>query len=250
MVNSKKIVLVTGGASGIGAAVAVAFAKSGAEVILSEHVTSCRETLDAIHALGGTGKVIKADVSKGRDVNELVERIISEYGRLDVLFANAGIVKLKLVKDMSDEEWDETINMNVKSIFLCCRAALPCMIRQGEGKIICVSSSLGGTQAYPGLAHYSAAKAGIEGFVKCLALELAHSGVTINAIAPGPVRTRVQTKQVLDDLAKRVPFGRVAEPEDVASVAIFLASDNLKYMTGSVILLDGGLSLEERTTCE
>jgi 3-oxoacyl-[acyl-carrier protein] reductase len=221
--------LVTGAASGIGAAIAEAFAAAGADLCLADR--SDGPGLDDVaHGCAGAGvkvRTVRADVSVEADVAHMLEVARGELGSVEILVNNAGIVTEGRVHDMSLETWDEMIAINLRSVFLCCRAALPPMLQSGFGRIINISSQVG-QRGGAGLAHYAAAKAGIIGFTKSLARELGGTGVTANCIAPGPIDTPLGgnlSQEWTSSLKAGLPLGRFGLPYEVAPTAVLLASD-------------------------
>jgi 3-oxoacyl-[acyl-carrier protein] reductase len=240
-----KIVLVTGAGRGIGKAIALKLAESGATVIVN---SLSQPNIDAvvagIKASGGLAAGMAADVSSPEDVLKLFSDIISAYGRLDILVNNAGVTRDQLLLRMTDEEWDEVIATDLKSVFLCTRAAFKYMVKERRGRIISISSVVG-LIGNAGQSNYAAAKAGIIGFTRAASREVASRGITVNAVAPGFIETdmtsRLAEKQKLE-LLSRIPAGYFGTPEDVAGVVVFLASDSARYITGQVITIDGGMT--------
>ncbi len=244
---SGKTALVTGSARGIGRAIALKLAGAGVDVALNGSRAS--EALDAtaneVRVLGRKVLAIAADVSAPEEVNRLVDAVVGEWGRLDILVNNAGVTRDGLVMRMTDEDWDTVLDTDLKSAFLCSRAVLRPMLKARSGRIINVASVIG-LMGNPGQANYAAAKAGIFGLTKSLAKEVGSRGITVNALAPGYIQTRMT--DVLDEKQKetiraRIPLSNLGTPEDVAEAAVFLASDGARYITGQVLAVDGGLSL-------
>jgi 3-oxoacyl-[acyl-carrier protein] reductase len=233
-----KVALVTGASRGIGAAIARELASAGAEVVVG--FNAGREEAEALAAELG-GRAVQADVSSLADAARLVE----EAGELDVLVNNAGLTRDGLLARMSDEDWQVVLDTNLGSVFATCRAAVRPMMKRRAGAIVNVSSIVG-LHGNPGQANYAASKAGIIGFTKALARELGSRGVRANVVAPGYVGTRLT--EVLPDAAKaamlaNTPLGRLGEPEDVAGAVRFLCSDEASFITGEVLLVDGGLGM-------
>ena len=245
-----KVAFVTGASSGIGEEVAVAFAREGADVILTEYSTSAAKAAQKVEDLGRKALVTKVNVGKTEDVNQAVEKGIEEFGKIDILFSNAAItgVNPELCFEMSDEEFEKIININLKGYFRCCRAVLPSMLKQRYGRIILVGSVVGIRQGWPTRVHYAASKGGIEGMTRSLAMEVAAYGVTVNCLAPGLVRTpqTLDPQSITEEGLQKakeeyVPVKFIADPEDISPFAVLLASDESRYLTGTSILVDGGM---------
>jgi NAD(P)-dependent dehydrogenase (short-subunit alcohol dehydrogenase family) len=241
-----KIAFVTGGGRGLGRAGALAFAKAGAHVALVSRTRSqLEETAVAVEALGRTALVVTADTRNAADVEAAVRNAVETFGRIDILFNNAGTNIRKNVVDMPDEDWHTIMDTNVKGAFLVARAVARQMVRQGFGTIINMSS-MSAASAEPTKAVYAASKGAIALLTKGLALELAPHGIRVNAIAPGYMLTSLvkggleadpeRKKRVL----ARIPLGRLGEPEEIGGALVFLASDAARYVTGATITIDGG----------
>jgi 3-oxoacyl-[acyl-carrier protein] reductase len=230
--------LVTGGSRGIGRAIAAELANAGAEVVIG-YRSGADEAKDAASEIGG--KAVQADVSNADDAKRLVE----EAGDVDILVNNAGVTRDGLLARMSDEDWDVVIDTNLRGTFNTCRAVTRGMMKRRAGAIVNVSSVVG-LHGNPGQANYSASKAGIIGFTKALARELGSRGVRANVVAPGYISTRL-TNELSEELRgamlANTPLGRFGEPEDVAGVVRFLVSDEAAFVTGEVLLVDGGLGM-------
>lgn len=241
-----KVAVITGAGRGIGAAIGRRFAAEGASVVLNSLSDSAAKVAEEIIASGGKATVVQGDVSKADDVAKVIEAAVSNFGRLDILVNNAGITRDGLLMRMSEEDWDAVLDTNLKSVYLCCRAALRPMLKsRGGGRIINLSSVIG-LSGNAGQANYGASKAGIIGFTKSLAKELASRQVTVNAIAPGFIVTDMtagMTEESKQALMKRIPLGTLGTPDDVSAVAAFLASDEAKYVTGQTLTIDGGMTL-------
>ena len=244
-----RVVIVTGAGSGIGRASSVLFAKEGAKVVAVDFVREGGiETANIIEKDGGDSLFVEADVSKSDDVQKMVIAAIKKFGRIDVLFNNAGINLEKTVTDTSEQEWDKIVDVNLKGVFLCSKYAIPEMIRNGGGVIINTASIRGLVGQYHESA-YCASKGGVVLLTKAMALDYGGDNIRVNCICPGAVLTPL-TKSFLDDLPdpelemretlKKIPLGRMGQPEDVARVALFLASDESAYLTGLAIPVDGG----------
>lgn len=244
---SGKTALVTGAGSGIGRASAIALAGCGAFVVLNyrQNEAGARETLDQIEQAGGQGCVVAADVSLAQEVEQLMNEVARATGRLDILVNNAGgLVKRSKVAEMSEALWDEVMAINVKSTFLCCRAALPLMRGRGWGRIINLSSLAAHDGGGIGAAHYAASKGAIKTFTSGLAKEVASEGITVNCVAPGlidtafhDVHTPAQNRQRMVD---NTPLAREGQPQDVADAILFLASDLARFITGETLNINGG----------
>jgi len=239
---SSKVAIVTGGARGIGREIALKLAEVGATVVVSD-IAEAEPVAEEIRAMKRQSLAVQADVSSAADVTTLVEKVISNFGRVDILVNNAGIARDQLLLRMSDEDWDAVLNVNLKSVFLCTRAVLRQMIKQRWGRIISISSIVG-IVGNPGQANYASAKAGIIGFTRTIAREVGSRGITANAIAPGFIETKM-TQQLGEEqrqeLMKRIPLGFLGSPRDVAEAVAFLASEEARYITGQVLGVDGGM---------
>jgi 3-oxoacyl-[acyl-carrier protein] reductase len=240
-----KTAVVTGGSRGIGRAIALALASKGANVVVN--YTSNREAAEAvvaeINGLGVSGMAVKADVSNSEEVENLVNEVLNSYGSIDILVNNAGITRDNLIIRMTEKEFDDVINTNLKGAFICTKAASKVMIKQKSGKIINVSSVVG-IIGNAGQSNYAAAKAGLIGFTKSMARELAKRGINVNAVAPGFIETDMTSKlsdKVKEEFAQSIPLNRTGKPEDIAKAVLFLASEYSDYITGQVINIDGGM---------
>lgn len=242
-----KVALVTGGSRGIGKAIVLSFAKEGVKVLINYkgNEKAAMETLEEVKKIGGEGEIFKADVGIEEEVEKMFNFVLEKWGRLDILVNNAGITRDNLLIRMKNEEWDQVINTNLKGVFYCTRLAVKIMLKQRYGRIINISSVIG-LRGNIGQANYAAAKAGIIGFTKAVAREVASRGITVNAVAPGFILTDM-TEVLSDEMKKKaleeIPMGRFGDPEDVASAVKFLASDEAGYITGVVLSIDGGLSI-------
>jgi NAD(P)-dependent dehydrogenase (short-subunit alcohol dehydrogenase family) len=243
-----KVALVTGASSGIGRATAVALAERGASVAVNFHrnESGAEETRAAVVNAGGRATVIQADVTRASDVRALVARTIEEFGALDILVNNAGslVERLKIL-ELTEERWDEVIDLNLKSAFLCSQAVAASMIERKTGAIVNVSSIAGRNGGALGSIHYSTAKGGLITMTKGFAKELAPYGVRVNAVSPGvidtPYHERFSTPEAMKAYVGGIPLGRVGTPEEVASVIAFLASDAASYLSGETIEINGGM---------
>jgi 3-oxoacyl-[acyl-carrier protein] reductase len=242
---SGKVALVTGSARGIGRAIAEAFCAEGAIVVVNDvgDDAGARETLTALEAAGGKGSVEMFDVSDPAQVEGGVRNIFAARGRIDVLVNNAGITRDNLLMRMSEEEFDAVLRVNLKGTYLLTKAVTRIMMKQRSGRVINLSSVVG-MMGNAGQSNYAAAKAGIVGFTKATARELAARNITVNAIAPGFIRTAMTAglpEGVQKAFLAQIPLGRFAEPQEVAALALFLASDAASYITGQVIGINGGM---------
>lgn len=244
MIN-KGCAVVTGASRGIGASIAKILAKSGYSVVLnySRSEKSVGEVLKTITANGGDGCIFKCDVSSRDEIDSMISFAVKSYGKIDVLVNNAGISQQKLFTDITQNDWNNMISVNLSGVFNCCQSVLPDMIRRKNGKIINISS-VWGVYGASCEVHYSAVKAGVIGLTKALAKEVAPSGITVNAVAPGCILTDMLTNELDEDtissLAVDTPLGRLGTPEDVAKAVLFLASDGADFITGQILGVDGG----------
>lgn len=235
----------TGASRGIGKAIALALGQAGAKVAcIARNEEKLRETADAISAGGGTAAIYMCDVTDSAAVQKVVDSVVEDWGQLDIVVNNAGITRDTLIPRMSDEEWDDVISTNLRSVFLFTRAATQVMMRKRSGRIINISS-VSGIMGNPGQANYSASKAGIIGLTKTVARELAGRKVTVNAICPGFIATEMTDAMgqvVQDEVKKRVPAKRLGEAHEIADAVLYLASDSAAYLTGHILTVDGGLT--------
>jgi 3-oxoacyl-[acyl-carrier protein] reductase len=237
--------LVTGASQGIGRAIALRLAAAGARVAcVARSVGKLESVVAEIQAAGGTGLAIPCDVTRAESVNSAVEQAAGAFGRLDILVNNAGITRDTLVPRMSDDQWDEVLNTNLRGAFLFTRAATLVMMRARYGRIINISS-VSGLMGNPGQANYSASKAGLIGLTRTVARELAGRKVTVNAVAPGFVESEMTAAlgpAVLDEVKVRVPAKRLGTGDEIAAAVLFLAAPESAYITGQVLTVDGGLT--------
>lgn len=243
-----RVAIVTGSGQGIGKAIALTLAKKGCNLAVCDITDKTHEAVKEIEAMGSRAIAIKTDVSNRKQVEAMAAATLTKFGRIDILVNNSGIYPYKNLIDMTEEEWDKVLNVNLKGVFNCTKAVLPTMIKQKYGKIVNIASIAGTTVGYVGLTHYSASKAAILGFTKAAALELAPYGININAIAPGPVETPGMHTSLnggtLDPIIQTIPIRRLAQPTDIANLAVFLASDESSNITGQCIISDGGYTLQ------
>ena len=244
---STKIALVTGGSRGIGKEIALALAKEGNNIAISYGTNSegAMEVVNEIKAYGVDGIAVKADVSVSEDVKHLIKTVEDQLGTIDILVNNAGITKDNLLIRMSEEDWDSVMDVNLKGTFLCTKAVSRSMMKKRYGKIINITSVVGIT-GNAGQGNYSASKAGVIGFTKSMAKELASRGIRVNAVAPGLIKTdmtNVLTDEIKAEMLKMIPLNTMGNPEDIANLVVFLASEKSDYITGQIIKIDGGMAI-------
>ncbi|BAZ44085.1 3-oxoacyl-[acyl-carrier protein] reductase [Chondrocystis sp. NIES-4102] len=238
-----QVAIVTGASRGIGKAAALALANQGAKVVINYARSSeaAESIVQEISAAGGEAIARRADVSKSEEVDNLIKQTLDAFGRIDVLVNNAGITQDTLLLRMKLEQWQAVIDLNLTGVFLCTKAVSKIMLKQRSGRIINIAS-VAGQMGNPGQANYSAAKAGVIGFTKTVAKELANRGVTVNAVAPGFIETDMTHDLKSDEIIKFIPLGRYGKPEEVAGTIRFLAADPAAaYITGQVFNVDGGM---------
>jgi 3-oxoacyl-[acyl-carrier protein] reductase len=240
-----KTAVVTGGSRGIGRAITLKLASCGANVVVNytRNSKAADEVVAEIEAMGSSGMAVKADVSIASEVENLVNEVLKTFGSIDILVNNAGITRDNLIIRMTEKEFDDVINTNLKGAFICTKAVSRVMIKQKSGKIINVSSVVG-IVGNAGQSNYAAAKAGLIGFTKSMAKELAKRGINVNAVAPGFIQTdmtSVLPENVKEEFIKSIPLMRIGRPEDIAKTVLFLASEYSDYITGQVINIDGGM---------
>ncbi len=240
-----QVAIVTGASQGLGKAVAQALAANGAKVLcVARNAEKIQATVAEIEAAGGTAEAVVCDVTDREAAAAAINGAKDNHGRLDILVNNAGITRDKLMRGMSDEEWDSVIATNLTSCFVCCRAAAGIMRRAKYGRIINMAS-ISGLMGNPGQANYSASKAGMIGLTRTLSKELINRGVTVNAVAPGFIEsdmTKEMGDVVLEEAKKRIPAKRLGAPEDVAAAVLYLASKDAGYISGQTIVVDGGIT--------
>ena len=243
-----KVAIITGAGQGIGREIALSLAKEGANVVVSDITDKINDVVKKIEALGSQALAIKTDVSNIKETEGMAKKTVKKFGRIDILVNNAGIFPIKSLLEMKEEDWDKVLNVNLKGVFNCTKAVIPTMTKQKYGKIINITSIAGVKLGYVGLTHYSASKAGIAGFTKAAALELAPYEINVNAIAPGFIETpgtkATSSEEDINQFAQAVPLKRVGKPIDIANLVVFLASDESNYITGECIVVDGGLTIQ------
>jgi 3-oxoacyl-[acyl-carrier protein] reductase len=243
-----KVALVTGAGRGIGRAIALAFAREGATVVVSDiDPASPAAVLEEVRASGGDGMALRADVSDEEDVKRTFAAVTGRYAALDVLVNNAGVCRNVRLMDIEREEWDRFLSVNLTSVFLCSKEALKIMMPRKRGKIVNLGSSAGKIGGVVAGAHYSAAKAGVMCLTKSLALQAAPHNIQVNAVAPGPIATKM-TEDWGEELTKafidKIPLKRYGTPQDVAEAVLFLASDRSDFITGEIVDVNGGLVMD------
>lgn len=244
---SNKVAIVTGASRGIGRAIALELAASGARVVVNyrSQQQEADEVVAAIEQAGGTATAVQADVAQPADIERLIKTTQKTYGGLDILINNAGITRDNLLVRMKDDEWDAVFSTNLRSVFQLTKAALKPMMKARWGRIITITSVVGLT-GNAGQANYAAAKAGLIGFTKSVAREMASRGITANAVAPGYVETAI-TNALSDEIKAtaltNIPAGRLGQPEDIAKAVVFLVSDAAAYITGQTLAIDGGMTM-------
>jgi len=243
-----RIALVTGAGRGIGRAIAIALAREGANVVVNDvDIQLAREAADEIRVKGLKAFPIKADVSNSTEVVEMVETIIKMFDRIDILVNNAGIFSSVPLDNMTENEWDKVMNINLRGVFLCSQSVMKFMKKQRSGKIVNIASlaaKIGGIFAG---ANYAASKAGVICLTKSLAKQLARYGINVNAVAPGTIETEMTAdwpKEVKESFLRQIPLGRFGKPEEVAETVLFLVSDGANYITGETIDVNGGILMD------
>ena len=242
-----KVVLVTGGAQGIGKEICITCAREGAKIVVNyvENETIAKATKEELEALGATVMLVQANVASFEETETMFKTIIKEFGRIDVLVNNAGITKDNLLMRMKESDFDAVIDVNLKGTWNCMKHAAKFMMKQRYGRIISMSSVVG-VMGNAGQVNYSASKAGIIGMTMSLAREVGSRGITVNAIAPGFIQTAmtdVLPDEIKENMAKQIPLGTFGQVSDIANTVVFLASDDARYITGQTIHVDGGMAM-------
>src|SRR5882724_479742 len=240
-----RVALITGGGSGIGKATAELFAREGARVAVADCAQdSASEVVREIRAGGGEGFFVQTDVSDSEQVARMVEAVLQAYGRIDVLFNGAGVLYYGTLLETDEQAWNRVLSINLTGTYLCCRAVLPHMIRQGGGSIVNVASTVGAHDACANAVAYVTSKGGVTLFTKAMAIDHARQGVRVNALVPGatdtPMIRKALTPEALEALAQTHPIGRLGRPEELAKAVLFLASDDASFVTGTAMYVDGG----------
>ena len=240
-----KIAIITGASSGIGKEIAIEFAKEGAKVVInySSNLKSAQEVKEEIQNFGGSAMLFKCDVANYNEVENMIEKVIEEYNHIDILVNNSGITRDNLLMRMDEKDFDDVIDINLKGTFNTLKCISRHMIKQKKGKIINMASVVGIT-GNGGQCNYAASKGGVIALTKSIAKEFATRNINVNAIAPGYIETRmtdVLSEKIKEEIVSKIPMKRVGKPEDIAKVAVFLASEDSNYITGQVINVDGGM---------
>ena len=243
---TNKVVVITGSTRGIGKEIAQRFAEKGATVIITgRSQTTVKQARDELIQKGFQAEGFMCDVTKLKNVQEIANKILDKYKSVDILINNAGVTKDNLLFRMSENDFDDVVSINLKGTFNCTKVFTKVMLKAKKGKVINISSIIG-IKGNIGQANYAASKAGILGFTKSVALEIASRGITVNAIAPGYVETGMTAElkdNIKDDLLKDIPLGRLGTAEDIAGACLFLASDEANYITGQTVVIDGGMAI-------
>lgn len=241
---SGKVALVTGGAQGIGRAISLLLAKNGADVAVSDiNLEKAQETAHDIQRMGQRSVAVKANVADFKEVEQMVEAIIEQLGRIDILVNNAGITRDRLILRMTEEDWDAVLDVNLKGTFNCTKTVIRHLSKQRSGKIVSIASVIG-EMGNPGQSNYGASKAGVIGFTKAIAREFAARGINVNAIAPGFIQTAMTEaipEKAREELKRMIPMERLGQPDDVAEAVLFLVSERSSYITGQVLNVNGGI---------
>jgi len=240
-----KVAVITGAKQGIGLGIALAFAREGCNVVVSDiSQADCEKAVKKMQKHGIKTLAVACDVSKKNEVDNLINKTVKKFGKLDILVNNAGIFPFVPFSQMTEADWDKVIDVNLKSIFLCSQAAVKKM--KSGGKIVNISS-IASLVGFEGLVHYCASKGGVNGMIRALALELADKKINVNAIAPGAIETPGATKTMTLEAKKEymatIPWKKMGTPDDIAQAAVFLASNKSNYITGQVLVVDGGWTL-------
>ncbi|MGV9103243.1 MAG: SDR family NAD(P)-dependent oxidoreductase [Promethearchaeia archaeon] len=242
-----KVAIVTGAAQGIGRGIALKLAERGAKVVVSDIAEDVKEVVKEIEKSGQQAISVMADVSDPKQVEKMIQSTMDKWGQIDILVNNAGIYPYKSLMTMDESDWDKVMNINLKGVFNSTKAALPALKKDG-GSIINIASIAGTVVGYRELAHYSASKAGVLGFTRAAALELAPKEIRVNAIAPGAIQTptvdKTLTKELREKTIASIPWQRMGTVEDIANAVAFLASDESEYITGQLLIIDGGLTVQ------
>jgi 3-oxoacyl-[acyl-carrier protein] reductase len=240
-----KVAIVTGAGHGIGMEIALSLARNGAEVAVTDVSDAIFEVGKQIEVLGSKALPIKCDVTNPEQAIDVEEKIVRKYERIDILVNNAGIYPQKAFLDITVEDWNQVLRVNLNGVFHCTKAVIPKMTKQKYGKIVNIASIAGAVVGFQGLVHYSASKAAIVGFTKSLALEVAQYGINVNAVAPGPIDVGALPvgSEMYQQVVKTIPTGRMGLPIDIANLVVFLVSDDSSFITGQCIISDGGYTL-------
>lgn len=240
-----KTAIITGAGSGIGRGIALAFVKEGAKVVVADwSEEGGKETVAQINKKSGDAIFVKTDVSKANDIAQLVKTCLDKFGQVDILVNNAGIYKACNLHEMSEEDWDKTINVNLKSVFLVSKEVIPEMLKQGKGKIVNIAS-IAGLVGFAQSGAYCASKGGIIALTREMALEYAPKKINVNCICPGVIKTAMTKDMIADPISRQflessTPYPRLGEPEDIALAVMYLASDESDFVSGEILVVDGG----------
>lgn len=240
-----RVAVITGASQGIGQGIAEVFSGAGAQVVVAaRNAIKSSQVVESIKTKGGRASWVEADIGTSEGAQRLVETVLAEFGKIDVLVHNAGVFPMATIDDLTEEQLDETLCVNLKAAFWLAKAAVPSMRKRGYGRLLFTSSVTGPRVAMPLLAHYAASKAGLNGFIRAASLEYARDGITINAVEPGYIRTQAMdllvSKEEQEQMAAQVPLGRLGHPHDIGHAMLYLASDEASYVTGQSIVVDGG----------
>jgi len=243
-----KVAIITGGRRGMGRTHALTLAKAGAKVVISDiSLEGCQKVVQEVKKQGGEAIAVECDVTKKEQVDIMVKKTIEVFGKIDILVNNAGILQFKPFLELTEQDWDKTLSVNLKGYFLCAQACAKEMVKQKSGAIVNITSiAMGGMGVgFPNIVHYSASKGGIVAMTEALALELVSFNIRVNAIAPGAIDTPMtasseQDPKTMEGTLARIPMHRIGKPEEVSNAVLFLASDRSSYITGSTIIVDGG----------
>jgi len=245
-----KVALVTGAGQGIGEGIARCFAKAGASVLIATRTAANgQQVADSIVSQGGTASLLRTDIGKHEGAQRAVAHAVATYGHLDIVVHNAAVYPVIPIEQLSDEDLDRTLSVNLKAGFWLIQAALPHLRKRGGGRILFTSSVTGPNVAMPGTAHYAASKSGMNGLIRTAALEFARENITVNGVEPGyiltPAMAALGTEQEIAAMAKCIPLGKLGAHSDIANTMLFLASEEAAYITGQTIVVDGGSTLPE-----
>lgn len=243
-----KVAIVTGAGQGIGKGIAFELAKEGAKIVVADiNQESIHGVVKEVKKLSSESIGVKADVSNSAEVNEMVKTVMKQFGTVNILVNNAGIYPFKALTDITEADWDHVLEVNLKGCFTCTQAVLPAMIQQQGGKIINISSIGGAVIGDPNLAHYCASKGGVLGFTRAAALALAQYNINVNAIAPGNIKVPIYEtvgEDIIKQIKQMIPLKRFGEPEDIAKAVVFLSSEDSSYITGQLLVIDGGRTIQ------
>jgi 3-oxoacyl-[acyl-carrier protein] reductase len=240
-----KVALVTGAGRGIGKEIALTLARAGADVAVTDIADSVFDVAKEIEALNVKAYAVKCDVSSFEQVENAKNQVLQKLGKIDILINNAGIYPQKPFLEMTEDDWDKVIHVNLNGVFNCTKTILPGMVERKYGKIVNLSSISGPIVAFPNLVHYSSSKGAISGFTRALALDMAPSGINVNAVAPGPIDVGgvEANPEMFSQIIRAIPLGRIGKPFDIAALVLFLVSDEADFITGQTIVADGGYTV-------